>query len=69
MPEYPHPTELARGMTVVIEQGHEKEPIDGEVGVVLGEADPEGARVKLKSGAEGRVRRVKPEEGGGPQPT
>lgn len=67
-PEYPHPNELAKGMHVVIEQGHGKEPIEGEVGAVLGEADPEGARVKLKSGAEGVVRRIEP-DGGGPQPT
>ncbi|MCD2199560.1 hypothetical protein LPA44_06580 [Halobacterium sp. KA-4] len=68
-PEYPHPNELKKGLHVVIDQGHDKEPIEGEIGVVLGEADPEGARVKLKSGAEGVVRRIKPSEGGGPQPT
>ncbi|GAA0655201.1 DUF2196 domain-containing protein [Salarchaeum japonicum] len=55
-------------MTVEIEQGHDKEPIRGEVATVLGEADPNGADVKLKSGAEGRVRRVVPSEGGREQP-
>ncbi|MEE6210528.1 DUF2196 domain-containing protein [Salarchaeum sp. III] len=68
MPEYPRPRELERGMTVEIEQGHDKEPIQGEVGTVLGEADPNGADVKLKSGAEGRVRRIVPSEGGREQP-
>jgi hypothetical protein len=69
MPEYPHPNELQKGLFVEIEQGHGKEPIQGEIGAVLGEADPEGARVKLKSGAEGVVRAIEPSEGGGPQPT
>jgi hypothetical protein len=68
-PEYPRPTELAKGMTVIVDQGHGKEPIVGEVGAVLGEAEPEGTRVKLKSGATGVVRRIEPSEGGGPQPT
>lgn len=68
MPDYPPPRELERGMTVEIEQGHGNEPIAGEVGVVLGEADPNGADVKLKSGAEGRVRRIVPSEGGREQP-
>lgn len=70
MPEYPEPDELKKGLTVEIDQGHGKEPIKGEIGVVLGEADPNGAKVKLKSGAEGRVRRILPEgAGSGPQPT
>lgn len=68
-PEYPDPDELTKGLHVVIEQGHGNEPIEGDIGAVLGEADPKGARVKLKSGAEGVVRRIKPSEGGGPQPT
>jgi hypothetical protein len=68
-PEYPRPSELKKGMYVVIEQGHGKEPIEGEIGALLGEADPQGAEVKLKSGARGVVRNVKPSEGGGPQPT
>lgn len=65
MPEYPEPRELQRGMTVEIEQGGGNDPITGEVGTVLGEADPSGAEVKLKSGAEGRVRDVVPSESGG----
>lgn len=70
MPEYPRPKEVKKGMTVEIDQGHGKEPIKGEVGVILGEADPNGTKVKLKSGAEGRVRDILPEgEGSGPQPT
>lgn len=69
MPAYPHPNELKKGLWVEIEQGHGKEPIQGEIGVVLGEADPEGAKVKLKSGAEGRVREIKPDGGGREQPT
>lgn len=69
MPEYPHPNELEKGMWVEIEQGHGNEPIQGEVGVVLDEADPEGAVVKLKSGAKGRVREVIPEEHDRGQPT
>lgn len=68
MPEYPDPRELERGMTVEIDQGHGKEPIKGEVGVVLGEADPNGAKVKLKSGAEGRVREIVPESTDRQQP-
>ena len=58
MPEYPKPHELETGVTVEIEQGEDKEPIVGEVGAVIGEADPTGADVKLKSGARGRVRKV-----------
>jgi len=69
MPAYPHPNELKKGLWVEIEQGHDKEPIRGEIGVVLGEADPEGAMVKLKSGAKGRVREVQPDGGGHQQPT
>lgn len=69
MPEYPHPKELKKGLWVEIEQGHGKEPIKGEIGVVLGEADPEGAIVKLKNGAEGRVREIEPDGGGRRQPT
>ena len=61
MPSYPNPDELRRGMTVEIEQGHGKEPIKGDVGAVLGDAEPTGATVKLKSGAEGRVRDIVPE--------
>ncbi|GGN16172.1 hypothetical protein [Halarchaeum nitratireducens] len=58
MPEYPKPHELETGMTVEIERGANREPIIGEIGAVIGEADPTGADVKLKSGARGRVRKV-----------
>ncbi|MGB9965387.1 hypothetical protein [Halobacterium hubeiense] len=68
-PDYPEPSELKKGLHVVIDQEHGKEPIEGEIGAVLGEADPRGARVKLKSGAEGVVRRIAPSGGGGPEPT
>lgn len=62
-PEYPQPNELRKGLTVVVEQGHGNDPIEGEVGAVIGEADPRGARVKLKSGAEGVVRRIAADDG------
>ncbi|WP_336038046.1 hypothetical protein [Halobacterium yunchengense] len=68
-PEYPQPDELRTGLYVVVEQGHGNDPIEGEIGAVLGAADPEGARVKLTSGVEGVVRRIEPDEGGGPEPT
>ncbi|GAA0299498.1 hypothetical protein [Halarchaeum salinum] len=58
LPDYPEPRQLDKGMTVEIEQGEGKEPIIGEVGAVVEEADPEGTVVKLKSGAEGRVRKI-----------
>ncbi|WP_435095624.1 DUF2196 domain-containing protein [Halarchaeum sp. P4] len=57
-PDYPEPRKLDKGMTVEIEQGEGKEPIVGEVGAVLEEADSEGAIVQLKSGAQGRVRKI-----------
>ncbi|QLC34610.1 hypothetical protein EFA46_010475 [Halarchaeum sp. CBA1220] len=57
-PNYPAPHELEKGMTVEIEQSEDADPIVGEVGAVIEEADPEGTVVKLKSGARGRVRSV-----------
>ncbi|NIC00543.1 hypothetical protein [Halobacterium sp. R2-5] len=68
-PEYPDPDELKKGLHVFIEQGHGKAPVEGDIDAVLGEADPKGERVKLKSGTEGVVRRIEPSGGGGPQPT
>jgi len=59
-PNYPEPSALETGMTVEIAQSADAEPIVGEVGAVLGEAEPRGARVKLKSGAVGRVRAITP---------
>lgn len=64
MPEYPSPREIETGMWVEIEQGHGNEPIRGEVGAVVDEAEAGGAIVKLKSGASGRVRDVVPEDTG-----
>ncbi|MFB6186578.1 MAG: hypothetical protein ABEI86_06900 [Halobacteriaceae archaeon] len=57
-PTYPDPDRLTRGLTVEIRQEGKDEPIIGEIGTIIGEAEPEGALVKLKSGAEGRVRRI-----------
>ncbi|MFB6187554.1 MAG: hypothetical protein ABEI86_11905 [Halobacteriaceae archaeon] len=57
-PTYPDPDRLIQGLTVEIIQDGEEEPIIGEIGTIIGEAEPEGALVKLKSGAEGRVRRI-----------
>jgi uncharacterized repeat protein (TIGR03833 family) len=60
--DLPTRDELVRGMTVEIEQTN-GDRILGEVGVVLTDEQthPEGILVKLKSGAQGRVKRIAPE--------
>lgn len=60
------PTEesLRRGMTVEIDQSNadnadDAEPLRGEIKTIVDEGDsPQGAKVKLKSGVTGYVRRV-----------
>ncbi|WP_226038942.1 DUF2196 domain-containing protein [Natrinema sp. DC36] len=65
--ERPTAEELRQGMTVEIVQddadpeSEDTEPIIGEVGTVYGD-EPEGARVKLKSGVVGHVQSVAPDE-------
>lgn len=60
--DLPTRDELVQGMTVEIEQVN-GDRIVGEVGAVLSEerTHPEGILVKLKSGAQGRVKRVRPD--------
>ncbi|AXG09790.1 DUF2196 domain-containing protein [Haloplanus rubicundus] len=60
--DLPTRDELRQGMTVEIEQVN-GDRIVGEVGVVLTDerTHPEGILVKLKSGAEGRVKQIGPE--------
>lgn len=61
-PELPTRNELAKGMTVEIEQSN-GDRIVGEIGAVLSSerTHPEGILVKLKSGARGRVKRFRPD--------
>lgn len=60
--EPPTRNELARSMTVEIEQEN-GDRIFGEIGAILSDerTHPEGILVKLKSGARGRVKRIAPE--------
>ena len=60
--DLPTRDELVQGMTVEIEQ-ESGDRIIGEVGVVLTDerTHPEGILVKLKSDAQGRVKRIGPE--------
>ena len=57
--DLPTRDELIQGMTVEIEQEN-GDRIVGEVGVVLTDerTHPEGILVKLKSGAQGRVKEI-----------
>lgn len=61
--ERPAAEELRQGMTVEIVQedadvrSTDEEPIHGEIGAVYGD-DPDGPRVKLKSGVVGHVQSV-----------
>ena len=65
----PSAEELRQGVTVRIVQGdqdvqsEDREPIVGEVGVVLGE-DPAGPEVELESGEVGHVLSVVADERG-----
>jgi uncharacterized repeat protein (TIGR03833 family) len=59
----PSPNELRRGMTVRVVQeqdGQPDAPILGDVAAVLdeGDAPPGGPKVRLQSGAVGRVKEV-----------
>lgn len=60
--ELPTREELARSMTVEVEQEN-GDRVVGEIGAVLSNerTHPEGILVKLKSGARGRVKRLAPE--------
>lgn len=60
--DLPTRNELEQGMTVEIEQEN-GDRIIGEVGAVLTDerTHPDGILVKLKSGAQGRVKRIGPE--------
>lgn len=60
--DLPTRDELVQGMAVEIEQEN-GDRIVGEIGTVLGDerTHPEGILVKLKSGAQGRVKRIGPD--------
>ncbi|MFW5905603.1 MAG: DUF2196 domain-containing protein [archaeon] len=60
--DLPTRDELVSGMTVEIERVN-GDRIVGEIGAVLTDerTHPEGILVKLKSGAQGRVKRIGPE--------
>lgn len=60
--DLPTRDELQKGLTVEIEQEN-GDRIIGEVGAVLTDerTHPEGILVKLKSGIQGRVKRIGPE--------
>lgn len=60
--DLPTRDELVQGMTVEIEQVN-GDRIVGEVGAVLTDerTHPEGILVKLKSGVQGRVKRIGPD--------
>lgn len=60
--DLPTRDELQKGLTVEIEQEN-GDRIIGEVGAVLADerTHPEGILVKLKSGIQGRVKRIGPE--------
>ncbi|AKH96946.1 DUF2196 domain-containing protein [Halanaeroarchaeum sulfurireducens] len=60
--DLPNRDELVQGMTVEIEQEN-GDRIRGEVGVILTDerTHPEGILVKVKSGAQGRVKRIGPD--------
>ncbi|MEF8807459.1 DUF2196 domain-containing protein [Natronomonas sp.] len=60
--DLPTRNELVEGMTVEIEQEN-GDRIVGDVGAILTDerTHPEGILVKLKSGAQGRVKRIGPD--------
>ncbi|MFB6134019.1 MAG: DUF2196 domain-containing protein [Halanaeroarchaeum sp.] len=60
--DLPTSDELVQGMTVEIEQEN-GDRIVGEVGTVLTSerTHPDGVLVKLKSGVQGRVKRIGPD--------
>ena len=65
--DQPTAEELRQGLTVRVVQGdqnvasEDKEPVIGEVGTIIGD-EPEGAKVKLKSGVVGHVQSVVSDE-------
>ncbi|MFB6195587.1 MAG: DUF2196 domain-containing protein [Haloplanus sp.] len=61
--DLPTRRELEQGMTVEVEQEN-GDRIIGDIGTILTDrrTHPEGILVKLKSGVQGRVKRVHPHE-------